>query len=69
MLSINEITTLFEASPIWSVIGAVFIINIVITVIEMAVDYFSGTPRLWKDTGANIVIFFMGQIIEPEYFR
>ena len=30
----------------------------------MTVDYFSDTPRLWKDTAANIVIFFMGQIIE-----
>ena len=64
MLSIDEITILFETSPIWFVIGAIFTINIVITVIEMVFDYFSGSPRLWKDSGANIVIFFMWQIIE-----
>jgi len=64
MLSVADITALFETSPIWLVIGTIFIINIVITVIEMAVDYFSDTPRLWGDTGANYVIFFMGQLIE-----
>ena len=64
MLSIEEITTLFEASPLWYVVGIVSIINIMITVIEMIMDYFSATPRLWKDTGANIAIVFMGKIVE-----
>ena len=49
MLSIEELTTLFEASPLWYVVGIVSVINITITVIEMIVDYFSDTPRLWKD--------------------
>ncbi|MCF6262951.1 MAG: sterol desaturase family protein [Xanthomonadales bacterium] len=64
MLSVEEITALFDVSPIWLVIGAIFIINITITIIEMIVDYFSTTPRLWKDSAANIVIFFMGQVTE-----
>ncbi len=64
MLSIEEITLLFEKSPFWIAIGAIFIINLLLTVIEMIVDYFSKTPRLWKDTGANVAIFFMGQLVE-----
>jgi len=64
MLSIEEITLLFDESPFWVAIAGVFIINLLLTIIEMIVDYFSKTPRLWKDTGANIAIFFMGQIME-----
>ena len=64
MLSIEEITLLFEESPFWVAIAGIFIINLLLTIVEMVVDYFSKTARLWKDTGANIAIFFMGQIVE-----
>ena len=39
MLSIEEITILFEASPLWYVVGIVSIINIMITVIEMIIIF------------------------------
>lgn len=64
MLSIEQITFLFEESPFWVAIGAIFILNLSLTILEMIVDYLSEEPRIWKDTAANIAIFFMGSLIE-----
>jgi hypothetical protein len=61
MLSIQQIETLFQTSPLWSAVVILFFLNLSITLIEVIIDYFANTPRRWKDTGANIIIFIMGQ--------
>lgn len=64
MLSIEQIVSLFETSLLWYSVVFIFFFNLSITMIEVAVDYFSDSPRIWKDTGANVTIFIMGEIIE-----
>ncbi len=63
-MTIEQIASLFDTSSLWYAVGIIGVMNISLIIVEICVDYFSATPRLWKDTGANIVIFFLGQVVE-----
>ena len=60
----HTIVMLFEQSDaiVWVVLF--FIFNISLIVIEMVVDLFRAKKRVWKDTLANVAIFFLGQVME-----
>ncbi len=67
-MNIEEITILFENSNILTYVGYFFIINISLIFFEIVLDVFTAKERRWKDTGANIIIFFMGQLLEKILF-
>lgn len=59
-MSIEALTRLFESSDIvlWS--AGIFLFNVLLTVFEAAYDCLTGKSRRWRDSGANVVIFFLG---------
>ncbi len=61
---IEEIIRLFETSEILTYVGYFFILNISLIIFEILLDFFTSKERRWKDTGANIIIFFLGQLLE-----
>ena len=67
-MPLEEIIKLFEEAEILYYIGLFFLFNISITFLEIIVDLFSGKTRRWKDTGANIIIFSLSQLLEKTSF-
>ncbi len=67
-MTIEEITLLFQTSEILDYVGYFFIINIALIFFEICLDFFTSKERRWKDTGANIIIFFLGQLLEKTAF-
>ncbi len=63
-MDLTQLSYLLEEAPIISYIGYFFIINMGLICIEIIGDLLQGKTRRWKDTGANIAIFFMNQLLE-----
>ncbi|MEN7551089.1 sterol desaturase family protein [Rapidithrix thailandica] len=64
----EELFQLFKTSELLELVALIFIVNLGITFIEILLDFFTSKVRRWKDTGANIVIFMMGQLLEKTAF-
>ncbi|WP_106792469.1 sterol desaturase family protein [Aquimarina sp. Aq78] len=67
-MNIEEIVFLFQTSEILDYVAYFFIINIALIFFEICLDFFTSKERRWKDTGANIIIFFLGQLLEKTAF-
>ncbi len=67
-MNIQEIIALFETSEMMKYVSYFFIFNITFIVFEIFLDFFTAKERRWKDTGANIIIFFLGQLLEKTAF-
>lgn len=67
-MTIDTLVAFFEQHQIMLVVAALFIINLTITGIEIALDLFTSKERRWKDTMANMVIFVAHQVIEKTAF-
>jgi sterol desaturase/sphingolipid hydroxylase (fatty acid hydroxylase superfamily) len=63
-MSVDEISALFETTKIMQIIGWFFVFNLSITTLEIVLDFSTHKERRWKDTGANLSIFFINQILE-----
>lgn len=63
-MQIEDIIDLFETSHLMSYVALFFIFNISIIAIEIIVDIIAKKQRRWKDTVANIAIYFLGQITD-----
>lgn len=63
-MSFAKLISLFENSEIMSFIGYFFLFNLGIIFFEIALDLFTSKKRRWKDTGANILIFIINQLLE-----
>ena len=63
-MSFAELANLFENSPILYYIGMVSIFNLGIVFVEIILDLFTSKKRRWGDTGANIVIFIMNEMLQ-----
>lgn len=63
-MSFAELADLFENAPILYYIGMVSIFNLGIVFVEIALDLFTSKKRRWGDTGANVVIFIINQLLE-----
>jgi sterol desaturase/sphingolipid hydroxylase (fatty acid hydroxylase superfamily) len=63
-MSIEQIIILFETSGLMELVTVFFIFNISIIAIEILFDLAKRRGRNWKDTLANIVIYFLGQLTE-----
>jgi len=60
----HDVYMLFEQSKVVLWVVIFFIFNMSLVTIEIAVDFFCNKKRIWKDTLANIAIFFLGQLME-----
>lgn len=63
-MSFSTLTYLFQESNIMLYIGYFFLFNITLIIIELFIDFLIRKKRRWKDSFANISIFFMNQISE-----
>ncbi|MFT5757444.1 MAG: sterol desaturase/sphingolipid hydroxylase (fatty acid hydroxylase superfamily) [Alteromonadaceae bacterium] len=63
-LFLEEIDMLFITSEAFDLVAIFFIFNLSLVLIEIVVDLLSSKKRLWQDTGANIIIFLLGQLME-----
>ncbi|GFD71746.1 hypothetical protein KUL113_11660 [Tenacibaculum sp. KUL113] len=63
-MSFAKLISLFEESTIMLYIGYFFLFNTSLIVLEIIIDVLFRKKRKWKDTLANISIFFMNQLIE-----
>ncbi len=66
-MSIEEIINLFETADVLKLVAIFFMFNISIIAIELMLDFGASKHRRWKDTGANIAIYFMGQITNKTF--
>jgi sterol desaturase/sphingolipid hydroxylase (fatty acid hydroxylase superfamily) len=67
-MSFAQITTLFEESSVMNFVAYFFIFNLALIAFEILLDLFTSKERRWKDTGANIVIFIMNQLLEKTIY-
>ncbi|CAM1370914.1 Sterol desaturase/sphingolipid hydroxylase, fatty acid hydroxylase superfamily [Tenacibaculum sediminilitoris] len=63
-MSFAKLISLFEESNVMLYIGYFFLFNTSLIIIELLVDFIIRKRRRWKDTFANISIFFLNQLIE-----
>ncbi|SEC43706.1 Sterol desaturase/sphingolipid hydroxylase, fatty acid hydroxylase superfamily [Tenacibaculum sp. MAR_2009_124] len=63
-MNFKQLTFLFEQAPIVKYVAFFFIFNLLLISIEFLLDFFSTKKRRWKDSGANIIIFFMNQLLD-----
>ena len=63
-MSIEQLVSYFDFHQIMIVVSGLFIINLVITGVEIFLDLTTKKERRWKDTMANCAIFLAHQVIE-----
>jgi sterol desaturase/sphingolipid hydroxylase (fatty acid hydroxylase superfamily) len=62
-MNLSQITELMGSHQIMRTLAYIGIFNLAITVFEVFLDLFTRKERRWKDSGANVVIFFVNQIL------
>ena len=62
-MSIQELNSLFENAHVLLYVGIFFFCNIAMIFIEIIIDLIASKRRKWKDTGANIIIYFLGRLL------
>ncbi|MFK7905113.1 MAG: sterol desaturase family protein [Chitinophagales bacterium] len=67
-MSFAKLISLFEGAQIMTFIGFFFLFNLGLIFIEIALDFFTSKERRWKDTGANLAIFVINQLLEKTAF-
>lgn len=67
-MSFAKLISLFEGAPIMSFIFYFFLFNMSLIFFELFLDFFTSKERRWKDTGANIIIFIINQLLEKTAF-
>jgi len=63
-MSFARLISLFEESQIMTFVGYFFLFNITIVAFEILLDLFTSKKRRWGDSGANIIIFILNQLLE-----
>lgn len=63
-MTTDTLIALFDLHQIMWAVAALFIINLTITSIEIALDLVTSKERRWKDTMANLAIFVAHQVVE-----
>lgn len=63
-MSFSKIISLFQESNIILYVGYFFLFNTSLIIIELFIDFLIKKERRWKDSFANISIFFLNQLIE-----
>ncbi len=63
-MNTDSIINLFETSDLMNYVALFFAFNISIITIEIIADFITKKQRRWKDTTANIAIYFLGKITD-----
>jgi len=63
-MSFSKLISLFEESGVMTFIGYFFLFNLTLILFETLLDLFTKKKRRWNDTGANVVIFIINQLLE-----
>lgn len=63
-MTIDTLVAFFDSHQIMWIVAALFIINLTITGIEILLDLVTSKERRWRDTMANLAIFFAHQVLE-----
>jgi len=63
-MNTDSIINLFETSDLMNYVALFFVFNISIITIEIIADLITKKQRRWKDTTANIAIYFLGKITD-----
>ncbi len=67
-MSFVQLVSSLEEAGVMKYVGYFFVFNIALTAIELILDFSTSKERRWKDTGANILIFILGQLLEKTAF-
>lgn len=67
-MTFTDLTALLEDSPMMTYVGYFFVFNMSLIAIEIITDLLGRKKRRWKDSVANVLIFFMGQLLEKTAF-
>jgi sterol desaturase/sphingolipid hydroxylase (fatty acid hydroxylase superfamily) len=63
-MSFAKLISLFEESQIMTFVAYFFFFNLSLIIIEIVLDLLTSKERRWKDTGANVAIFIINQLLE-----
>ncbi len=63
-MSLETLVVLFDRHPLMAVIAILFLFNLAITGIEVALDLLTRKSRRWGDSGANLSLFVANQVLE-----
>lgn len=67
-MSFNELLALLEGAAIMQYVAYFFVFNLFLIGVELLLDFFTTKERRWKDTGANIIIFMINQLLEKTLY-
>ena len=67
-MSFARLISLFEEAPIMQLVAFLFLFNLSLIFLEIILDYFTAKERRWKDSGANIAIFIINQLLEKTVY-
>lgn len=67
-MSFENFENLFENAEVMKYVILFSIINLSFIFFEIILDLFTQKERRWKDTGANIAIFFMSELLNKTAF-
>ncbi|NRB51373.1 MAG: sterol desaturase family protein [Saprospiraceae bacterium] len=67
-MSFNELLALLEGAAVMQYVAYFFVFNLSLTGIELLLDLFTAKERRWSDTGANVVIFVINQLLEKTLY-
>ncbi|MEO0330490.1 MAG: sterol desaturase family protein, partial [Bacteroidota bacterium] len=67
-MNLTQFTALIEDAPVMKYVGYFFVFNVALIFFEILLDVFTSKERRWRDSGANIAIFVMGQLLEKTAF-
>ncbi len=67
-MSFNEFLALLEGAVVMRYVAYFFAFNLSLIGIELLLDLFTAKERRWGDTGANVVIFIINQLLEKTLY-
>lgn len=67
-MNFGEFVALIEEAAIMKYVAYFFIFNLTLIGLELLLDFFTAKERRWKDTGANILVFILGQLLDRSAF-
>ncbi len=67
-MSFNELLALLEGAAVMRYVAYFFVFNLSLIGIELLLDIFTAKERRWHDTGANVVIFIINQLLDKTLY-
>lgn len=67
-MSFNELLALLDGAAAMEYVAIFFVFNLSLIGIELLLDLFTAKERRWSDTGANLIIFIINQLLEKTLY-